>query len=281
MLTMELAFTVVIGLAVGSFLNVVISRLPAGESVVHPRSRCPQCRTPIAGYDNIPMLSYLLLRGRCRKCQKSIPVRYPAIEFLTGVLGGLLYFKFGLGAHWLIYMAFTSAMIALAFIDADHRILPDRITLNGIWLGIAASLILVPSFPTVQKLLSLAGLGEAGPRTSALAGSLLGAAVGGGLLWAVSEAYLRLRGVEGMGFGDVKMMGMVGAFLGAPLALFTIMIGSVLGSIIGLVFMRLAGKSQDYELPFGTFLGFGAVVAVLYGNEMIGWYIARMFPPAL
>ena len=275
---MGLLFAVVIGLAIGSFLNVCISRIPAEESVVKPRSRCPQCRKPIGALDNIPILSYILLGGRCRHCRKKISIRYPLIEALAGVLSALIYLKFGLGFEWAVYFGFCSALIALAFIDADHRILPDSITLNGLWLGLLISLFLLIPGPLIARVLQSAGFANPSSRLVSFVASMVGAILGGGLLWAVREAYFRLRGVEGMGFGDVKMMAMVGAFLGGPLTLLTIMTGSVLGSAIGLVMMRFAGKDREYELPFGTFLSFGAILAVLYGNEIIRLYLGLMAP---
>jgi leader peptidase (prepilin peptidase) / N-methyltransferase len=275
---MGLLFTVVIGLAIGSFLNVCISRIPLEESVVQPRSRCPQCKKPIAGRDNIPLLSYVLLGGRCRHCKKKIPIRYPVIEGLTAAISGLIYLKFGIGLEWAVYLMFCSALIALAFIDADHRILPDFITLNGLWAGIVISLFLLIPGPLVARILHAAGFMNPSSRFVSFVSSLVGAAIGGGLLWAVREAYFRVRGVEGMGFGDVKMMAMVGAFLGTPLTLLTIMTGSVLGSAIGILMMRFAGKDREYELPFGTFLSFGAILAVLYGNEIIRLYLNLMMP---
>ena len=275
---MVLLFTVLIGLAVGSFLNVCISRIPLEESVVSPRSRCPQCKKPIANRDNIPILSYVLLGGRCRNCKKKISIRYPFIECLTAVVAGLLYLKFDIGVEWVVYFLFCAALIALAFIDADHRILPDVITLNGLWIGLAISVFLWLPGPLVARLLQAAGVGAPGPRLVSITSSLIGAAVGGGLLWFVREAYFRVRGVEGMGFGDVKMMAMVGAFIGTALTLFTILIGSILGSLIGLTLMRFAGKDREYELPFGTFLSMGAILAVLYGNELITLYLKLLNP---
>jgi len=232
-------------------------------------------------YDNVPVLSYLLLRGRCRSCKKRISARYPLIEALSAVIGVLLYLKFGLTIEWAIFFAFSAALIVLAFIDLDHRILPDRITLNGIWIGILASVYLAQPSPLVSRLFRSAGIEGLNPRLIALTASLLGALIGGGLLWGVAEAYLRLRGIEGMGFGDVKMMAMVGAFLGAPLALLTIMMGSLLGSIIGLIFIRLANKTREYELPFGTFLSFAGILAVLYGEDLVRWYVTRLIRPEL
>jgi leader peptidase (prepilin peptidase) / N-methyltransferase len=280
-LTMELAFALLIGLTVGSFLNVCIARMPLEESVVSPRSRCPQCRKLIAAYDNIPILSYVFLGGRCRHCKKSISIRYPAIEALTGVVSVLLAYKFGLGLSWAVYFAFSAALIVLAFIDADHRILPDPITVNGIWVGLFVSVILPQPSAFIARILRLVGVTNTDPRVVSFVGAVVGAIIGGGLLWAVGEAYLRLRGVEGMGFGDVKMMAMVGAFLGAPLALFTIMVGSLIGSIVGLLMMRFGGKSRDYELPFGTFLSFAGVIAVLYGEQLVQLYFDRMIRPNL
>jgi len=275
---MVLLFTVLIGLAVGSFLNVCISRIPLEESVVSPRSRCPQCKKPIANRDNIPILSYVLLGGRCRNCKKKISIRYPFIEGLTAVVAGLLYLKFDIGVEWVVYFLFCAALIALAFIDADHRILPDVITLNGLWIGLAISVFLWLPGPLVARVLQALGVGAPGPRLVSITSSLIGAAVGGGLLWFVREAYFRVRGVEGMGFGDVKMMAMVGAFIGTALTLFTILIGSILGSLIGLTLMRFAGKDREYELPFGTFLSMGAILAVLYGNELITLYLKLLNP---
>jgi leader peptidase (prepilin peptidase)/N-methyltransferase len=278
---MEVAAALIFGLVIGSFLNVVILRLPQGISISTPRSHCPQCKRLIPWYDNVPILSYVILRGHCRKCGKQISARYPLIEALSGVVSVLLYFKFGWSVEWAIYFAFSAAMIVLAFIDLDHRILPDPITLNGIWLGVLASVYLAQPSPLVARLLRTIGLEVTNARVIALIGSLIGALVGGGLLWGVAEAYLRLRGIEGMGFGDVKMMAAVGAFLGAPLALLTIMIGSLLGSVIGLVFIRFAGKSRQYELPFGTFLAAAAIVSVLYGEDLVRWYIERLVRPGI
>jgi leader peptidase (prepilin peptidase)/N-methyltransferase len=273
---MELAFALIFGLVIGSFLNVVILRLPLGVSIKTPRSRCPHCQKLIRWHDNIPVISYFLLGGRCRGCKKKISARYPAIELLTGIVSVLIYAKFGLTLEWAIFFGFSAALIALAFIDLDHRILPDAITLNGIWVGMLINVFLAQPSPLITRIFRTAGIHIAEPHVIALANSVLGAVVGGGLLWGVAEAYLRFRGMEGMGFGDVKMMAMVGALLGAPLALLTIMLGSLLGSIVGLLFIRLTDKTRNYELPFGTFLSFAAIVAVLYGEDMVQWYVERL-----
>ena len=278
---MDLAVALVFGLIIGSFLNVVILRLPRGESISVPRSHCPQCRRLIPWYDNIPILSYLILRGHCRRCRKTISIRYPLIEGLTALVSLLIYFKFGLSVEWGIFFAFSAALIVLAFIDLDHRILPDTITLNGIWIGMLVSILIAQPSPLASRLLRIAGVELTNVRALAFIGSLIGAVVGGGLLWGVAEAYLRLRGIEGMGFGDVKMMAMVGAFLGAPLALLTIMLGSLIGSVVGLLFIRLAGKTRQYELPFGTFLAAAGIITVLYGQDVVRWYVDRMIRPNL
>jgi len=276
---MALAFAVIFGLVIGSFLNVCIVRLPKQMSISLPRSHCPACKKPIAFYDNVPLLSYILLRGRCRSCKAGISLRYPAVEAATGVISTLLFLKFGLTIEWGIYLAFCSALLVLALIDVDHRILPDPITLNGIWAGIIASVVIAQPNVFVLKLARWVGFDLVNLRIAALAGSLLGIALGGGLLWLVGEAFYRIRGIEGMGFGDVKMMAMVGAFLGAPLTLFTIMVGSLLGSIVGLTLIRFGGKTREYELPFGTFLGIAGIIAVLYGNDLIRMYIEQFIRP--
>ena len=278
---MELAFALLIGLLIGSFLNVCIARMPRDESVVTPRSHCPKCKNLIAAYDNIPVISWILLGRRGRHCRKPISARYPAIEALSGIVSLLLAVKFGLGLAWFVYFVFCASLIVLAFIDADHRILPDPITLNGIWIGLGLSVFMPQPSSLVSRLLVYAGMTDPSLRLVSFAGAVLGMIAGGGLLWFVGEAYLRLRGVEGMGFGDVKMMAMVGAFLGAPLALFTIMVGSLIGSIVGLLLMRFGGKSRDYELPFGTFLSFAGIVAVLYGQELVQLYVDRLIRPNL
>ena len=267
---MELVLALILGLVIGSFLNVCILRIPQEVPITVPRSHCPHCKKLIRWYDNVPVLSYLILGGRCRRCKNKISARYPLIEAVSGLISVLLYLKFGLGVEWVLFFGFSAALLVLAFIDLDHRILPDVITLNGMWLGVLSSVYLAqPIPPIVLGIVRVAGLEVTNPRILALVGSLLGVVAGGGLLWGVGEAFKRLRGIEGMGFGDVKMMAMVGAFLGAPMALFTIMLGSILGSVIGLVFMGFTGKSRDYELPSGTFLSVAGIVVVLYGENLV------------
>jgi leader peptidase (prepilin peptidase)/N-methyltransferase len=264
----------VYGLIIGSFLNVVIHRVPRGESIVTPRSRCPDCGHPIPWYENIPILSYLALGGRCRACRQPISPRYAAVELLTGlVFAGLISYL-----HWslpfLKYMVFAALMIALAFIDLEQRLLPDVLTLPGIAAGLALSLLVPVGDGMAAFLLRLPA---AWPRLSSFADSLLGAIVAAGLLWLVGELYFRLRRAEGLGFGDVKLMALVGAFLGIKLALLTIFLGSIAGSLIGGAVIWARRKGRAYELPFGTFLGFMALFAAVWGKEIVRWYLSRAF----
>jgi leader peptidase (prepilin peptidase)/N-methyltransferase len=174
---MELALAAGLGLVIGSFLNVVILRLPLGQSVSTPRSRCPKCKELIHWYDNVPVLSWLLLGGRCRRCKNKISARYPLIEALTGAVSVLLYLKLGLTVDWGVFFIFSAALIALAFIDLDHRILPDVITLNGIWIGIIATVFLAQPSPLIARLFKSLGIEQADPRVLALVASVIGAIV--------------------------------------------------------------------------------------------------------
>lgn len=244
-------FATLFGLVWGSFLNVVIHRLPLKQSLVAPRSRCPSCGKSVASYDNVPVVSYVLLGGRCRHCKTGISLRYPLVELAVGAASLASFVRHGPSLEYLVELAFVAAMIALVFIDFDHQILPNRITLPGAALGLALS----------------------GPRESiAFSDALLGAALGAGLLFLVSEVYFRLRKVEGLGFGDVKMMGMVGAFLGWRGVLLTLFLGSLSGSVIGVALLAREGGTLRTKLPFGTFLGLGAVFTVYAGGPLIAWY---------
>jgi len=245
------AFAVLFGLIWGSFLNVVIHRLPARQSLVSPRSRCPSCGKPVAGYDNIPVLSYVILRGRCRSCRAPISLRYPAIEAAIGSASLLAFLRHGVSLEYAAELAFVAAMVALIFIDFDHQILPNSITLPG----------------------ALIGLALAAPRPGiTFRDALLGAILGAGMLFLVAEVYLRLRKVEGLGMGDVKMMGMVGAFVGFQGVLLTLFLGSLSGTLVGLVVMASSKADLRTKLPFGTFLGMGAIATVYFGERLIGWY---------
>jgi leader peptidase (prepilin peptidase) / N-methyltransferase len=266
------AFTFLFGIVIGSFLNVCIHRLPRGESVVAPRSRCPNCQRPIAGYDNIPLLSYLLLGGKCRHCKARISPVYFFVELATGLMFLLAYFLLGTGAEFIREVVFGSLLIVLVMTDWQERILPDVINFPGIALGLGFAAIVPVGDGTGLWLARLAGVGSIPIGMISLLDALLGALAGGGLLYALGEVYFRLRHREGMGFGDVKMMAMVGCFLGPKLTLLTIFLGSFGGSIIGLVLMAALRKKSDYELPFGTFLGFAAFFASLWGWPILNWY---------
>jgi len=265
-------FIFLFGLIIGSFLNVCIVRIPGGKSVVLPASACPNCDAAIRSYDNIPVISYVLLAGKCRECKTRISAMYPAVELLTGLLFVACYEIFGLTAEALKWTVFSAIIIVLVFTDFRERLLPDLVNYTGLGLGLALSFITKPSDGTAMWLANrMFDFPPPAPVVS-LADALLGAAIGSSLLWLVSEAYFRLRGREGMGMGDVKMMLMAGAFLGAKRTLLTIFTGSVLGSVLGLLFILSRRKDSDYELPFGTFLGMAAVLVVFFGTPVINWY---------
>jgi leader peptidase (prepilin peptidase) / N-methyltransferase len=290
------------GLAFGSFLNVCIYRLPKGLSVVAPRSACPACKQPIAWCDNLPVLSWLLLAGRCRNCKVVISPRYMFVELLTGFLflGCCAYFGLTLAA--LKYCVFGFLLLGLIFTDAETKLLPDKLTLPGLALGVIFSLLVRVHDVASQFLPGIVNLpfsDEVAARLFSLLDSLLGAAVGASFIYGAGAAYLRWRGAEGMGFGDVKLMAMVGAFLGIKLTIFTIFAASLAGSLFGLTtvlvvwmkrthrFMRRYANAQaarqrgwrsaqmvyrHYQMPFGVFLGSMALLALFFGNRFLNWY---------
>jgi leader peptidase (prepilin peptidase) / N-methyltransferase len=292
----------VLGLAFGSFLNVCIYRLPLGLSVVTPRSACPQCKHPIALYDNIPVLSWLILGGRCRHCKARISPRYLTIELLTGALFLACYWFFGPTLSTLKYCTFAFLLLGLIFTDAETKLLPDKMTLPGLALGLVFSLLVPVNDLASQFLPGMANLpfsGELSMRMVSLVDSLLGAALGASFIYGAGAIYLRWRGTEGMGFGDVKLMAMVGAFLGMKLTVFTIFTASIAGSLFGLTtvlvvwlkrthrFMKRLANAQAarrrgwqsaqmvyryYQLPFGVFLGSMALLAFFFGNQFLRWY---------
>jgi leader peptidase (prepilin peptidase)/N-methyltransferase len=267
-----------LGLVTGSFLNVCILRIPREESVVLPSSRCPACKTAIRPYDNIPVVSWLLLGGRCRKCKAPISPLYPIVELLTGLLFLACYLWVGPTVEletWVAFAkwaTFAALLVVLTITDIRERILPDKVNFLGLGLGLVFSLFTAPVDGTAAWLSRR--LFDVPPPTAALsfADALLGAAAASGLLWLVAEGYFRLRGREGMGLGDVKMMAMAGAFLGVQRALMTIMVGSLLGSLIGAAVISVGRKGSDFELPFGTFLGAAALLVVFFGSPALAWY---------
>lgn len=272
------AFLGVVGAIIGSFLNVVIHRLPREQSIVFPNSACPKCRKPIKAYDNIPILSYLILGGRCRQCGVHISSRYPAVEALTAILFAAVTWHDGLSLALAFDLAFAASMVALVFIDAEHMILPNAITYPGIIFAIIAR-ILVPYLAGPAHFDDLPQLLNAFPTLPvglvSVIGAVIGALAGGGSLWLMGFMWEKLRGVEAMGFGDVKMMFMVGAFLGWRLTILTILLGALTGSIAGIVMMYRRGRNLQMMLPFGIFLGIGSIVSLLFGARMIAWYASQ------
>jgi len=237
------------GLLVGSFLNVCIFRLPRGESIVWPASRCARCNRALDWYENIPVVSWLVLRARCRTCGEPISWMYPLVELTTAIVFAGMYALYGPSVLGVSRLLFACSMIVLFVIDLEHRILPNVITIPGIAIGFVFSLFAPPGWLD----------------------SLIGIALGGAVPFAIAEAYLRLRGEEGLGMGDVKMLAMIGAFLGWKLMLLTLVLASFTGSVIGLGFLA-SGYGRTYALPFGTFLAIAALAAIVAGDPIVAWY---------
>ena len=241
----------VFGLLVGSFLNVCIYRLPRRESLNWPGSHCTSCDRPLSWYENIPLVSWLGLRGRCRTCHAPISPVYPIIEALTGLVFLAAFQLYAVTPLLAVRLLFACAMIVLFVIDLQHRILPNVITVPGVAVGFAASLWLPPGWLS----------------------SSLGLLLGGGVLFLIGEAYYRARGVEGMGMGDVKMLAMIGAFLGWPLMLLTLILATFSGAIVGLAMIASGRGGAKAALPFGTFLAVGALVSAVAGQPIVDWYL--------
>ncbi|MGA8013949.1 MAG: prepilin peptidase [Candidatus Acidiferrales bacterium] len=269
-------FAFVFGLIIGSFLNVCIVRIPGGKSIVMPASACTKCGAAIRPWDNIPVVSWILLGGKCRTCKTEISWMYPVVELLTAVLFWACYYAFGPTTEALKWAIFSALTIVLVFTDMRERILPDVVNFSGFAAGLLLSLVTKPSDGSALWIANRVFNFPPPAPVVSLADALLGAAFGSGLLWLVAEAYFRLRGREGMGLGDVKMMLMAGAFLGLKRTLLTILAGSVLGSVLGLAFMMARRKESDYELPFGTFLGMAAVLVMFFGTPLVNWYLSLM-----
>jgi len=273
------AFMAVLGAVMGSFLNVVIHRLPLEQSIVFPSSSCPKCRAAIRPYDNIPILSYLVLRGRCRSCGVRISPRYPAVEALTAVLFAAVTWHDGLSFALPFDLAFTASIVALIFIDATHMILPNAITYPGILFALI-SRVVIPYLVGPTHFDDFPGLAItfAGHPTwmISLIGASVGAAAGGGSLWLMGFLWEKLRGVEAMGLGDVKMMAMAGAYLGWRLTILTIFMAVFSGSIAGIAVMAYRGRRNlQMLLPFGIFLGVGAITSLLIGSRIVDWYASQ------
>lgn len=246
-----------LGSLIGSFLNVCIYRVPRSLSVISPSSRCPSCTTPIKPYDNIPVLSYVLLRGKCRVCKAGISFRYPLVELLNALLYVFVVYRFGFEWHSIIYGIFCSALVVITFIDLDFQIIPDVITLPGTVIGIVAGSLLMPDPFMRYTLLGFKA-------------SVIGLLTGGGLFYAIA-----VLSKGGMGGGDIKMMAMVGALMGWKSVLLTIFLGSLTGAAFGIFLMITQGKGRKTKIPFGPFLALGTIITLFYGQELFAWYFYR------
>jgi len=244
-------FFAAFGLVVGSFLNVCIYRLPLKQSIVWPASRCAKCQRELSWYENVPVLAWLVLGGRCRSCKDRISAMYPIVELVTGALFVGAYLLYGVTPLTFVRIGFGCSMIVLFVIDLQHRILPNVITVTGVPIGFALSLFLPPGWKE----------------------SLIGLAIGGGVLFVIGEAYYRLRGIDGLGMGDVKMLAMIGAFLGWRLTLVTLIFASFTGALVGVALLTSGRGGMKAALPFGTFLAVGAVVAAVAGDQIFNWYV--------
>jgi len=247
---------------IGSFLNVCIGRIPNGESIVTPSSHCPKCKVPIAFYDNLPLLSFILLRGRCRSCRAPISPRYLFVEFLTALLAVALFHWFGVSFSFLVSFIFAAALIVISFIDLDVRIVPDVISLPGIIVGLAFSVVGYFFFRDDSTVIP------------SPVSSLIGIVAGGGFLLATAWIYEKVTGVDGMGGGDIKLLAMIGAFLGWPSIPITLFIASLLGSMVGITCMILTGAGRRLALPFAPFLCSAALIYLFFGEQIIDFYIS-------
>lgn len=248
-------FVVAFGMCIGSFAGVCIHRIPLGRSIVRPGSRCPRCETPLRFYDNVPLLSYVWLKGICRYCRGSISPRYPLLELLTGFLALGAYFRFGISWEGGVYFALIAVLLIVTFIDIDHGIIPDIILLPGIPVAVLCGWSL-PAMTLVQ--------------------CLLGLAAGAGILWVVALAYRLIARREGMGSGDVLLMAMIGAVIGWQGVLFTIFTASALGTVAGFAIMLKQGKDLKMAIPFGPFLSMGAMAYIFFGPRVMRWYLGYL-----
>ena len=254
-MSLELVFIAVAGLLIGSFLNVCIHRMPRGESIVFPASKCPSCGKPIRAWDNVPVLSYLILGGKCRSCKTSISLRYPLVEALNATLWVLVYMRFDTGWHLPVLLAFVSSLVVITLIDLDFQIIPDSISLPWVVIGLVAGATVLP-----DPFLRAEPLGWAN--------SLIGA-VSGIVLFLI--IVIASRG--GMGMGDVKMMGMVGAVTGWKGVLLTTFAGSVTGAVAGVLLVLFRGGGRKTKVPFGPFLALGSLISLMLGQELLRWYL--------
>lgn len=248
-------FVFLFGAILGSFLNVCIYRLPKRESILYPPSHCPYCNESIKFYDNIPILSYLLLKGKCRHCKEHVSIRYPIVEGLSGLISLALFLKYGLTIQFLLFLLFSASLIAITFIDLDYQIIPDIISIPGIFFGVGASFFI----PLIS-----------------LFESLFGILAGGGFLLFVAMGYKWLTGREGMGGGDIKLLAMVGAWLGWKAIPFILFSSSLIGVVIGGGSLLINKKGLKYRIPFGPFLSISSIIYIFFGPELIRWYIIQL-----
>ncbi|MGH9948939.1 MAG: prepilin peptidase [Pyrinomonadaceae bacterium] len=275
-------FIFALGAIIGSFLNVVIHRVPNEESIVFPNSACPKCSKPIKGYDNIPIFSWLILGGKCRNCKEPISIRYPAVELLTALSFVLVYWRFGFDVLLPVGLIFVAVTIALMFIDAEHMILPNLITYPFFAFAVLIRIVYPLAFGMIfsdMNYTPLSSMTSYPTWAVSVLGAVLGALAGGGSLWLVGAIWKKLRGVEAMGLGDVKMMLGFGALLGWRLAFLSILLASFAGALIGIaMIVNQKDRNLQAQIPFGIFLGIGSVAALLFGEQMIGWYLRTFVP---
>jgi len=263
------------GLLIGSFLNVCIYRWPRDLSVVHPRSHCPACEAPIAWYDNVPLASFAILGGRCRHCRERISVRYPLVELLTGGLFFWLVRLYGLAPFAVKMCVFGAMLVALFFTDLEQHILPDEFTLWGTVVGLVFALFAPTLDVTAHAVLWIVGLDSQGWIANLLA-ALVAAGLPAGVLWSAGWLYSKARHREGLGLGDVKMVALLGCYLGLEAGLAALIIGSIAGSVLGYGYIKATGKDPStYELPFGTFLSGAALIIVVFGKQLFGWGVVQ------
>jgi len=248
-------YSLLVGLALGSFMNVCIYRIPLEKSIIRPSSSCPNCGKKIRFYDNIPLISYLLLLGRCRHCHHPISWRYPAVEAITGLLSLALFIRYGLSLQYLLFLLFATTLVTISFIDLDHQIIPDVLSIPGIVAGLAAAFI---------------------PGNVSWFDSIIGIIGGGGTLFLVGLIYEKLTGKQGMGGGDVKLLAMIGAWMGWRSLPFVLLVSSLTGAIIGSVFLLAAGKGYRVKIPFGPFLSLGALFYIFFGPQLTNWYMSLL-----
>jgi leader peptidase (prepilin peptidase)/N-methyltransferase len=255
-------FVFALGLIIGSFLNVCIYRIPRDKSVVAPSSRCTSCGNPIKFYDNIPVLSYIVLRGRCRFCSEKLSIRYPVVELINAVLYMVIFERFGFNSPWVLlaYCIFVSSLIVIFFIDLEHQIIPNSITLPGIPIAVILGAVILPDpFSPMDRL--------------GWQASIIGCLAGGGSFYLVAVIGKALLKKDAMGGGDIKMMSLVGGLLGWKAIILTTFIGSLLGSVIGVSLILIKGREWGARIPFGPYLALGSLASLFWGNDILTWYL--------